>query len=267
MKQVIPVWVINLKKRPDRLEKIGKRLNQLGIEWTKIEAIDGQSCKNNDLNISLEHGEIGFLSENTRACSASHYKAWSVLFFSKVKYGIVLEDDVELSDEFKDLLFDKSWIPTGANLIKLEKFAPNKISKILVGKRLSQAINDTRDVHRMHSRHTGAAAYLLSNNGAEKLLKWNLKYSVPVDHLLFNETVSKLCTVLSPMILLPPVAWQSVEIGLNSDIAHSYEQYPLSKLKKIKRSIKRSYYECRLWPYQLSMLICGKAKIKSVFPK
>ena len=36
LKQQIPVWVINLKKRPDRLEKITARLDQLGIKWGKI---------------------------------------------------------------------------------------------------------------------------------------------------------------------------------------------------------------------------------------
>ena len=267
MKQVIPVWVINLKKRPDRLERIGKRLNQLGVEWTKIEAIDGQNCKNNDLNISAKFGEIGFLSDNTRACSASHYKVWELLISRDFNHVIVLEDDVELSDEFRDLLYDDSWIPNGSNLIKLEKFAPNKVSKILVGAVLSQALGDTRHVHKMYSRHTGAAAYLLSRKGTKKLLKWNSQFTVPVDHLLFNETVSKVCTALQPMILIPPIAWQSVEVGQGSNIAGSYKVNQLSKLKKMKRSFKRSYYESRLWPYQLWILLRGKAKLKSIFTK
>jgi glycosyl transferase, family 25 len=267
LKQVISVLVINLKKRPDRLEKIQKRLSQLGVEWENIEAIDGQNCEESVLNISTKIGEIGFLSNNTRACSASHYKVWKVLISRKVNYGIVLEDDVELSDEFKDLLYDDSWIPKGSNLIKLEKFAPNKVSKILIGKVLTQALGDTRHVHQMYSRHTGAAAYLLSRKGAKKLVKWNSQFSVPVDHLLFNETVSKVCTELKPMILIPPIAWQTVEAGQGSNIVGSYEKNQLSKLKKIKRSLRRSYYESRLWPYQLWILLWGKAKLKNIFPK
>ena len=267
MKQQIPDWVINLKKRPDRLEKITARLDQLGIKWENIEAIDGKNCKKDKLDISAKNGEIGFLSDNTRACTASHYKAWKLLVSSKDSYGIILEDDVELSDEFRDLLCSKSWIPKGADLIKLEKFLPTKISKILIGKSLTQALGETRHVHKMYSRHTGAAAYLLSVNGANRLLKCKTKYTVPVDHLLFNETVSKLCTSLAPMILIPPIAWQSVEVGQGSNIAGSYEKKPISKLKKLLRSFKRSYFESRLWPYQLWMLIIGKAKIKSIFPK
>ena len=267
MKQVITVLVINLKKRPDRLEKISKRLAQLGVEWENIEAIDGQNCEESALDISTKAGEIGFLSDNTRACSASHYKVWELLISKKVNYGIVLEDDVELSDEFKDLLYDDIWIPKGSNLIKLEKFAPNKVSTILIGAVLSQALENTRHVHEMYSRHTGAAAYLLSKEGAKKLVNWNSQFTVPVDHLLFNETVSKVCTALKPMILIPPIAWQSVEAGQGSNIVGSYKINQLSKLKKIKRSLKRSYYESRLWPYQLWILLRGKAKLKNIFPK
>jgi len=267
LKQLIPVWVINLEKRPDRLEKIGKRLDQLGIEWENIEAIDGENCIKSKLDISAKNGEIGFLSKNTRACTARHYKACELLVTRKDNFAIILEDDVDLSDEFKDLLFDKSWIPKGAELIKLEKFAPTKISKILVGKSLSQALNKTRNVHKMYSRHTGAAAYLLSVNGADKLLKWNLKYTVPVDHILFNETVSKLSTSLAPMILIPPIAWQSDEVGQGSNIVGSYKLNPISKSKKLMRSIKRAYYESRLWPYQLFVLIFGIAKLISIDKK
>ena len=54
------------------------------------------------------------------------------------------------------------------------------------------------------------------------------------------------------------------------DTAHGHSAKVLnvlSKLKKIKRSLKRSYYETRLWPYQLWMLFRGKAKLKNIFPK
>jgi GR25 family glycosyltransferase involved in LPS biosynthesis len=40
LRQEIPVWVINLNKRPDRLIKIGKRLDELGVDWKRLEAVD-----------------------------------------------------------------------------------------------------------------------------------------------------------------------------------------------------------------------------------
>ena len=267
MQQLIPVWVINLKKRPDRLQKIGNRLDQLGIKWQRIDAVDGLNCNLSSLDISAKDGEIGFLSDSTRACTASHYKFWEILISSKYKYGIVLEDDVEFSDDFSDLVCDESWIPNGANLIKLEKFAPSRASTILLGSILSQTLSGTRHIHRMYSRHTGAAAYLMSDEAAKRAIQWNSQYTVPVDHLLFNETVSKLCTSLAPLILVPPITWQSIEVGQGSNIVGSYKLNPISKRQKFFRSIKRAYYESRLWPYQILVVIMGIAKIRNILPK
>ena len=266
MEQIIPVWVINLKKRPDRLQKVGDRLDELGIIWERIEAIDGQTCEDYLLKNTAKNGEIGPLSDNTRACSASHYCFWEKLANDASLFGVVLEDDVELSDDFKELLCSVSWIPENTNIIKLEKFLPNKVSKVLLGSVVSNALNSTRHVHRMFSRHTGAAAYLMSKNGAKNALNWDLPFTVPVDHLLFNETVSKLSSSLRPFILVPPIAWQSVEIGQGSNIDDTNRVY-LSKARKIFRSIKRAYYETKLWPKQLFLLFTRVAIIKKIFPK
>jgi glycosyl transferase, family 25 len=266
LEQIIPVWVINLKKRPDRLEKIGSRLDDLGIVWQRIDAVDGQICEEYLLKNTNKSGEIGPLSNSTRACSASHYVFWEKLLNSESFYGVLLEDDVELSNDFYELLCDVSWIPEDTSIIKLEKFLPNRVSKVLLGGVVSNAINSTRHVHRMFSRHTGAAAYLMSKKGAKYALNWSFPFTVPVDHLLFNETVSKLSSSLKPYILVPPVAWQSHGMDKVSDI-DDYKSIRLSRMRKNLRSIKRAYYETKLWPKQLLLLLTGIAKIRKIFPK
>jgi len=254
------VWVINLNKRPDRLIKIGRRLDELGVDWERLEAVDGSLSFDPQLEISKTHGEIGSISNGARACSASHYKFWEKLVLSKSKFGIILEDDVELSDDFKDLVCSKSWIPKNSYLIKLEKAAPHKSSKLLLGPELSNALNNTRHVRKMYSRHCGTAAYLLSREGAEIAMRWKKPFTVPIDHLLFNETVSKLCTSLNSMILVPPIAWQSEIVGQGSDIGNE-ETLNFTKKKHFFRSVKRAYYESKLWPYQFFILITGVAKL------
>ena len=266
MRQEIPVWVINLNKRPDRLKKIAKRLDDLGIEWNRLEAVDGSNSSDLQLEISKRNGEIGAISNGARACSASHSKFWKELVLSKLKFGIILEDDVELSDDFKDLVTSITWIPKNSHLIKLEKASAHKTSKLLLGPELSDALNNSRHVRKMYSRHCGTAAYLLSSEGAEIALSWKRPFTVPIDHLLFNETVSNLVTSMKPLILIPPIAWQSDEIGGGSDIT-KFKVAHMGRLKKLFRSIKRGYYELRLLPYQLFLLLIRKAKIISVSKK
>ena len=266
MRQEIPVWVINLNKRPDRLKKIAKRLDDLGIEWNRLEAVDGSNSSDLQLEISKRNGEIGAISNGARACSASHSKFWKELVLSKFKFGIILEDDVELSDDFKDLVTSITWIPKNSHLIKLEKASAHKTSKLLLGPELSDALNNSRHVRKMYSRHCGTAAYLLSSEGAEIALSWKRPFTVPIDHLLFNETVSKLCTALNAMILVPPIAWQSEIVGQGSDIGNEKISNS-SKKQYFFRSLKRAYYESRLWPYQLLVLVSGIAKLISIDKK
>ena len=266
MQQSISVWVINLKKRPDRLENIGKKLNELGVLWERIDAIDGRICDDDLLNLSKKKGKIGNMSKSTRGCTASHFKCWEAILSSKSDYGIVLEDDVDLSNDFKELISNTEWIPRNAKLIKLEKFAANRHSKLLLGPKISSTFNGTRSLRKMYSRHCGAGAYLFSKEGVKIALSWNKRLTVPIDHHLFNETVSQLSSKLEPLILVPPVAWQSDEIGQGSDIDEDNYK-AISKLKKIPRSIKRGYYEIRLWPYQLFVLLSCKAKIIKVSKK
>jgi glycosyl transferase, family 25 len=263
---LVKIWVINLKSRPDRLERIAKQLDQMGINWSRFEAIDGKKCKKKHLDISVTYGKIGELSDGTRACSASHYKCWQEFISSNAEFGIFLEDDVRLSLDFKKLVEDLSWLPKKTNIIKLEKFSANRPSKLLLGPVISKTISDTRETRRMYSRHCGAGAYLMSKNGAIKAVNFKKPFLIPVDHLLFNETISKLTTSLKPLILNPPIAWQSEEIGQGSDIT-KFTVSHMNRLKKFFRSMKRGYYEIRLLPYQLFLLCIGRAKIISVTKK
>ena len=53
-------------------------------------------------------------------------------------------------------------------------------------------------IARILSRHAGAAAYVISCEAAKTLLASDAKWSVPVDHLLFNPNVSDVAVRLQP---------------------------------------------------------------------
>ena len=78
--------------------------------------------------------------------------------------------------------------------------------------------------------------------------------------------VSKLATSLKPLILSPPIAWQSEEIGQGSDIT-KFKVSHMTRLKKFFRSMKRGYYESRLMALSVVSFNNGRAKIISVLKK
>jgi glycosyl transferase family 25 len=103
----IPVYVINLARSPERLQSMQNQCDSLGIEFEKIEAIDGnniagyeleaykkESKKSNKHYAVLNNGEIG--------CAMSWHKVWKIFYtHTDNSFCVVgLEDDIKLKDNF-----------------------------------------------------------------------------------------------------------------------------------------------------------------------
>jgi len=111
---------------------------------------------------------------------------------------VILEDDVVLAASAGALLKDSQWIPAGAGLIKLEQYGPPS-QRILVSEPVAAPAGHA--VARLRSRHTGAAAYMVSRVAAARLLEIE-KWPLPVDHMLFNPNNSPLFATLKPCQLI-----------------------------------------------------------------
>jgi len=95
------IYVINLKRRPDRKEELIKTLP--GIDLTFIEAIDGkelsveQLINEKKLNKSFLD-PWGKITMGVFACALSHKKAWEQALMDGVETALFLEDDVYLTN-------------------------------------------------------------------------------------------------------------------------------------------------------------------------
>jgi len=91
------IYVINLKKRPDRKKRLKKDFPN--IDFTFIEAIDGDELnldtliKNKTINSSF-YDPAGMLTMGIFACALSHKKAWNQALLDGVENALFLEDDV-----------------------------------------------------------------------------------------------------------------------------------------------------------------------------
>jgi hypothetical protein len=87
-KIVDKVFVINLKSRPDRKERLSCLLDKEGIEYQFIEAIDGRDYPQ------------GNLSWGAMGCLLSHNLVCTIAQASKLKSYCVFEDDIVLCKDF-----------------------------------------------------------------------------------------------------------------------------------------------------------------------
>src|ERR1700760_4340187 len=158
------LYLINLARRPDRLGPMQTQAERLGLRLTRLEALDAREIDLKAMDRWFHAGgPLGEIPKGDKCCSLSHRMAWERLVASGAPYAAVLEDDVVLKDGAAVALGGSNWIPDGLDLIKLEHYGPPSQSVLL---------SDFRDVGRgfrvarMRSRHTGAAAYILSRRAA-----------------------------------------------------------------------------------------------------
>uniref|UniRef100_A0A8C4DDX9 Si:ch211-13f8.2 n=1 Tax=Dicentrarchus labrax TaxID=13489 RepID=A0A8C4DDX9_DICLA len=102
------IFLINLKRRSDRRERMLSTLAVLGINTTLTEAVDGKALNSSQLlamgidmlpgykdpysDRVLTRGEIG--------CFLSHYSVWKQVVQQELQQVLVLEDDVRFEPSF-----------------------------------------------------------------------------------------------------------------------------------------------------------------------
>jgi glycosyl transferase family 25 len=248
------IYLINLERRPDRLAAITARAEGLGLALERVEAVDAATVEPGALDRWFEDGgPLGEIPRGDKACLLSHRLAWQTFLARGDSHAAFLEDDVLLSRQASALLANDGWIPAGASVVKLEHYGPKGQRVLLTG------LGATRDgfhTGRMLSRHTGAAAYILSRSAAELLLA-QTRFDLPVDHLLFNPNNSGLFARLAPLQLLPAIARQEQFVGAKSDIEGTRKPLRTLSATYVKRELVRFGYDLKLLPRQIVALLTG----------
>jgi len=250
------LYLINLARRPDRLAAMLRRAAPLGLALERVEAVDATGGEPVDRWFE-QGGPLGEIPQGDKACLLSHRRAWELFLAGGESHAVFLEDDVRLSASAPALLASGNWIPADAAVVKLEHYGPAG-QRVLLGN-IRKAAEDFR-LGRMLSRHTGAAAYILSRGAAEILLR-QTRFDLPVDHLLFNPNNSRLFASLSPWQLVPAIARQ--EQNETSDIEGTRKGLRTFGLSYAKRELVRFGYDLKLLPRQI-MALLGGAKFVAV---
>jgi glycosyl transferase family 25 len=110
------IFVINLDRAPQRLERMASLFGELGLDFTRVSAVDGRDLADRQarrgMYYDLGSGEIG--------CFLSHIKCWDAATKADGEYTAIFEDDVHFGAGARELLVDTSWIPADADVVKLE---------------------------------------------------------------------------------------------------------------------------------------------------
>ncbi len=169
---MIPVYVINLKRSVERRAWMQGELERAGVTAEFVAAVDGR-------RFGARCGSDSSLSKAEAALALSHRKVWRRLLSSAAAYAAVLEDDVHLGEGFCEVL-QIDWSRPAFDLVKLETLY-HRAWLTRAGAPLG-----LRALHRLGAEHLGAAGYVVSREGAKKLLRATRRFAEPVDQSLFG---------------------------------------------------------------------------------
>jgi glycosyl transferase family 25 len=175
------VFVINLDRCPERMTRLAGLLGALDVPFERIAAVDGRRLEPIPAAKAFAGGHAVTRAE--RACMLSHRMAWMRLMASADEYGLVLEDDVHLGEDFGAIARGDIGLEADAfDVIKIE----TRNHKIWVDRFDAKTVCRGRTIARLHSTHLGAAAYVISRAGIEKMLPSIEAGALALDEMLFG---------------------------------------------------------------------------------
>ena len=206
MRQIVPVFLINLDRRPDRLALMISEFANVGVKFNRVPAVDAKSpCEHLGKWHSDPRVAVG---QATLCCMLSHLSVFRRIIADDIPLAMVAEDDVELAPDLLRLLSAQDWIPAGIGLVQCETTTGRRLHKRLLGPEVIATPAPGRVLRRLHSRAMGTACYLVTKQAAHKLIECT-KLALPADHLLFNSAVSPVFHQVGVAVLTPAIARQT----------------------------------------------------------
>lgn len=214
-----PMMVVNLDRRPDRWLDCSEKLSQAGLKtFGRFPAVDGNKLQlNNHIKYLFRNNDFNY-RKGVVGCALSHIELWKSLVNSKDDFMIILEDDIELVDNFKQKL--------NLTMIYLEQ-NPH-IDVIMLGHHLWSHIkqNKTNDhpiISKIHydDYMGGTFGYVISKAGACKYLQIIRFFGVQngIDRFMHYQFSKMEVAVCHPHIILSDFECNN---GVDSDIQKDF---------------------------------------------
>ena len=232
----LPVYVINLDRRPDRMAIMEAQLDRLGLPFERIRAVDANTLLVDDVH------KPPYMDLGARACLLSHGRVLWRFQTTDQPAALILEDDVELAHDLPQLCESAEWWIDKTPLVKLD-IARHR-SK-LMGPVVGEAPGG-RAMRQILRWQGGAGAYLVARPACETLLEAYEKADMPVDHLLFDLRMSELGRRFRPVLLSPAAALHPSE---DSNMKEWRQTAPRKKRKRYirRRRSQRYMMKTRWW--------------------
>jgi GR25 family glycosyltransferase involved in LPS biosynthesis len=174
-------FVINLDRVPERWEFTRRNFADIGIETERFSAVDAAKPGALDGAHYVPHrGDRWELTDSLVACFESHRRVWQLVVDRGLSHAAIFEDDVVVTSALPRVL---QWLSAGN--------AEFDVAKLDTARRTLRldapvATVDVMEVRPSLSGAASAAAYVVTRNAAQWLLKWSDPFSDHTDDFVFR---------------------------------------------------------------------------------
>lgn len=237
----IATYLINLDGSNDRLASATAQLQQHGIAFERIAAVDGRKFASQQLQEAYQQSKaIAYmgrdLSPGEVGCYLSHIKAVRAFVASTADVGVVLEDDFCLQDNYIPALETaveclQSHARTDWQVINISN-AKLKIASRLCA--LPRSASGKNALYHAHYFPMLATAIVWSRAGAEAFLKAAEPIFCPYDNFLryWQTRENKGYSIFPPLVCSSEVASDIDAAGKRKTIQRG-KGYGLAKQKRL----------------------------------
>ena len=237
------IKVINLKKREDRKNSMIEQFKKENVtNFEFIEAVDGNELKESEeLRLLFERNNFTY-RKGIMGCALSHIQVWnSLINDTENSYYVVLEDDLELSSDFKVKLNRHCQLFEEQKLehLSLGSFDCNHLDQEKI--KTSEITIFQKDVYKFWNV---AFAYIISKDAARKMVSYinNCSIKCAIDNpLSHGEVITYFHTTYC-------IAKQKNLNDVGSDIQNNYNNLQFTNhTRNNKDELKIAYCD---WWYQ-----------------
>ena len=182
MKNMPPIFVISLARAEERRADMIRKLDAADVRYEIVDAVDGRTLDLAQLKTQFNRekfvsGSFGLLNLPALGCYLSHYRLWERMAREGVECALVLEDDIEWSGDFFQVVREVVASEWHWEIVNLSTARPSRIVKRL------GVVGDGRQFGLSDRSRATAAAYLIRLSGAKKLLPYCREIRDAIDAL------------------------------------------------------------------------------------
>jgi len=176
-----PIFVMNLRRSTERWTSAKKQMDDAGLQVNRFDAIDGRALSRAELQKVSTRMAMFLQPRGVLGCYLSHRAFWQMVVDRNYASAIIFEDDVRLVPDFKDRFAEHLTLLGNETYDVVMLGAIGRVhpgGKDHLGTRIFAAyIGGSRPIKQLAPsyyqprRPAGTHAYLVSNEGARKLLK------------------------------------------------------------------------------------------------